>query len=91
MCTHNYGSYTPDDINSHKIIVYVFAHVVPANDCHKQSVAYKYLCVILSPLHAAQASLERIGVDSKGNMYWYDGGKNMFLSPLSNDTAYKPR
>ncbi len=39
----------------------------------------------------AQASLERIGVDSKGNMYWYDGGKNMFLSPLSNDTAYKPR
>ena len=38
-----------------------------------------------------QASLERIGTDSKGNVYWYDGGKNMFLSPPSSDPAYKPR
>ena len=38
-----------------------------------------------------QASLERIGVDSKGTVYWYDGGKNMFQSPPSNDPAYKPR
>ena len=39
----------------------------------------------------AQASLERIGVDSKGNVYWYDGGKNMFMSPASTNPAYKPR
>ena len=42
-------------------------------------------------MHLSQASLERIGVDSKGNVYWYDGGKNMFQSPPSNDPAYKPR
>lgn len=57
-------------------------------------------CIVLSRLYpnavhmyvfALQASLERIGVDSKGTVYWYDGGKNMFQSPPSNDPAYKPR
>lgn len=42
-------------------------------------------------IFSLQASLERIGVDSKGTVYWYDGGKNMFQSPPSNDPAYKPR
>ena len=42
-------------------------------------------------VYSLQASLERIGVDSKGTVYWYDGGKNMFQSPPSNDPAYKPR
>ena len=38
-----------------------------------------------------QASLEHIGVDSKGNMLWYDGGRNMFQSPPAVDPSHKPR
>ena len=38
-----------------------------------------------------QNDLEFIGSDSKGNLYWYDGGRNMFLSPPHPDHRHKPR
>ena len=55
---------------------------------------HTHMCIhvhIYTYVRLLQASLERIGVDSKGTVYWYDGGKNMFQSPPSNDPAYKPR
>ena len=39
----------------------------------------------------SQSDLEYIGVDSKGLVYWYDGGRNMFQSPPHPDSKHRPR
>ena len=68
--------------------------MVSGFELHGLHCTYMYVivvCSLLLLLLPLQASLERVGVDHKGMVYWYDGGRNMFQSPPSSDCAYKPR
>ncbi|CAI8028991.1 hypothetical protein GBAR_LOCUS16491 [Geodia barretti] len=55
----------------------------------KQPVIRRFWTTSWTPLNVND--LEFIGSDSKGNLYWYDGGRNMFLSPPHPDHRHKPR
>ena len=64
---------------AHTLYLYIYVHVAVGRLRTR-----KHTCMLY---FLSQSDLEYIGVDSKGLVYWYDGGRNMFQSPPHPDST----